>query len=134
MAEVFPSGSYARGTTLGKHSDVDLLLALNELPKDLWRDLPLFLSLYVALLKSDPKQRFQDVQTTSFAVKFTFVEKGAVECDLLPVPAKLLLLSEQELDEEMNGLAPWQQRYFSAVLGKHQVCDGERWHLVCFLT
>lgn len=120
---MLPSGSYARGTTLGEHSDVDLLLALNDLPSDaFWQKLPLFLSVYVVLLRSDPKQRFQDVTTTSFAVKFTFVAGAAVvDCDLLLVPASKWKMSENALRGEARSCAPWQKRYYSAVFGKFQV-------------
>ena len=96
---------------------------LNDLPGEkFWQKLPLFLGLYSLLLASD--QRFQEVQTTSFAVKFTFVGVSgeAVECDLLPVAATLW---EQESKESLErAMRPLQLRYFSAVLGKFQVCCG----------
>eukprot|EP00050_Salpingoeca_kvevrii_P021619 m.113286 g.113286 ORF g.113286 m.113286 type:complete len:89 (-) comp9419_c0_seq1:565-831(-) len=78
--------------------------------------------MYVALLKSDPKQRFQDVRTTTFAVKFNFVEGAtALECDLLPVSADLWRMSHDALLRKIESCPPRLQRYFSAVCGKRQV-------------
>jgi hypothetical protein len=102
-----------------------LLLGLNDLDEScFWEQLRFLLPLYTALFASDT--RFKSVRTTAFAVKFTFFIDGiSTECDLLPVPMSLWRKEHAQVLEQASGLEPYQQRYYSAVLGKWQVRASE---------
>lgn len=59
MNEVFPGGSYAKGTTIGANSDVDLLVVLNGIPTtnhERW------LHVLLASLRTTVEQVFQGWQ------------------------------------------------------------------------
>eukprot|EP00056_Hartaetosiga_gracilis_P005419 m.84490 g.84490 ORF g.84490 m.84490 type:complete len:610 (+) comp12158_c0_seq1:172-2001(+) len=84
VAEVFVGGSYAKGTSIGKHSDVDMVVVLNNIPSDdhqYW-----LLSMLASLKERVDFPRTCVVQnTTRFALHLRFEN---VDIDLLPVPAE----------------------------------------------
>eukprot|EP01104_Vermistella_antarctica_P007847 TRINITY_DN1944_c0_g1_i1.p1 TRINITY_DN1944_c0_g1~~TRINITY_DN1944_c0_g1_i1.p1 ORF type:complete len:367 (+),score=70.87 TRINITY_DN1944_c0_g1_i1:208-1308(+) len=131
VRNVVKSGSQARGTMLGPHTDVDLIVylrCLDHTTQDWWLSLPVVLLAYQQLLLLD--ERFVSVKASRTAVTFSVTSKcgGVVDVDLLLAPASLFNGLVKNLDAEVATMqrlimrAPKEGRpYYSAACASLQV-------------
>ncbi|EDQ84334.1 uncharacterized protein MONBRDRAFT_39312 [Monosiga brevicollis MX1] len=116
--EVYPGGSYAKGTSTGAQSDVDLLVVLNDIPTENHsRWLYMVLTELRRVVELGLQGNCQDVKVTRFAVQ---LRVDNVNVDLLPVPAALWRSTDQRM-KIVNSAALEDRRWLSVAFAKEQV-------------
>lgn len=146
---VFRGGSYAKGTTIGEMSDVDLLVVLNDIPA---KNHERWLHILLATLRTIVERAFpgwlsvsrlvvtscdqaplaadarlchagecQVVKTTRYALQLRFPD---VDVDLLPIPAKLWKTLDRQ--RAIEAMPMNERRWLSVTFAQEQVCWGNQ--------
>eukprot|EP00730_Choanoeca_flexa_P014647 TRINITY_DN6482_c0_g1_i2.p1 TRINITY_DN6482_c0_g1~~TRINITY_DN6482_c0_g1_i2.p1 ORF type:complete len:600 (+),score=93.96 TRINITY_DN6482_c0_g1_i2:53-1801(+) len=120
VAEIFPSGSFAKATRVPGKSDIDLVCFVNDLPAE---QMAQPVQQLLIKLQNEIKVQFfdrlvGDVRVTSHSVQFCL---EGTQIDLLPVSIKLKHDSLEAAVAARKQAAKEDESFHSAAMARHQV-------------